>query len=201
MRFNPTVGLIGALAFLTACVDPEAPPIGTVIFTAKPDALTASLVAHFEFESEATTEFLCSLDGETPAPCESPLDLTVEEGAHLFEVTANAEGLDSEPAIHEWTVDRTGPDTVIDSQPAAETDSQEARFTFHATEEGATFECRLDGAAFESCVSDKTYGGLSIGAHAFEVRSIDALGNADATPARFSWLIASLACELGDSRT
>lgn len=44
-------------------------------------------------------------------------------------------------------------------------------------------ECRLDGAAFALCSSPKTYSGLSKATHQFEVRGVDAAGNADATPA------------------
>ena len=51
------------------------------------------------------------------------------------------------------------------------------------------FECQLDGAGFSPCTSPKTYTGLSLGMHTFEVRAIDAAGNVDLTPASYTWTI------------
>jgi expansin (peptidoglycan-binding protein) len=189
-----------ALVFLSACVGDELPP-PSLELTATPAALTASTAAHFEFTSEDTDEFRCTLDGEAIVPCQSPLDLTVDEGTHLFEVLAVIADLESETASYEWTVDLSGPDTVIDTHPATETAETGAAFTFHATETGSTFECRLDDAAFAACTSGKSYTGLALGAHRFEVRGIDSLGNLDPTPASFSWTIGVPACQLGNVRT
>ena len=55
-------------------------------------------------------------------------------------------------------------------------------FAFGASEEGATFECRLDGAEWASCVSPQGYDGLVDGRHRFEARATDALGNTESTP-------------------
>jgi hypothetical protein len=38
------------------------------------------------------------------------------------------------------------PDTTIDTKPDLVTDSASASFTFSSNEQGATFECKLDGA-------------------------------------------------------
>ena len=56
-------------------------------------------------------------------------------------------------------------------------------FLFAASEEGATFECRLDGGEWSSCISPQGYEGLADGRHRFEARAADALGNTEATPA------------------
>jgi hypothetical protein len=60
---------------------------------------------------------------------------------------------------------------------------------FAASEAGASFECSLDGAAYAACTTPKSYSGLTPGAHSFAVRAIDAVGNADATPASYSWTV------------
>lgn len=84
--------------------------------------------------------------------------------------------------------DTTPPDTSITGGPSGTSGSTSAEFTFTATEPG-TFECKLDGGAFEACTSPKSYTGLAAGSHAFAVRATDAAGNADQTPAERTWVI------------
>ena len=43
----------------------------------------------------------------------------------------------------------TGPAATIDSKPANPTSSTSASFTYHSTPAGASFECKLDGGAFD----------------------------------------------------
>ena len=81
------------------------------------------------------------------------------------------------------------PDTVIDSSPPSETQSSAATFQFHATEQGATFRCRLDGGAAAPCASPWPVTGLAGGSHTFEVTSIDAGGTADPSPAAHTWTV------------
>lgn len=85
-------------------------------------------------------------------------------------------------------VDATSPGTTIMGGQSGTTDSASANFTFSSAEGGATFECKVDDAAFAACGSG-TYTGLSNGPHAFEVRATDAAGNTDATPASRTWTI------------
>ena len=60
---------------------------------------------------------------------------------------------------------------------------------FTSTEPGSRFECRLDAGSFVACASPfKKH--LVAGLHRFEVRAIDAAGNADASPARENFRIA-----------
>lgn len=85
--------------------------------------------------------------------------------------------------------DTTPPDTVIDSAPPALTNAASASISFHATEAGSSFACRLDGAAFTACASPATYTGLAGGSHSFAVRATDPAGNADTSPATAVWTI------------
>ncbi len=93
------------------------------------------------------------------------------------------------PSSRTFTVDKTAPETAIDSNPADPSASTGADFTFSASEPGSTFECRLDGGAWGGCASPKSYAGLSQASHVFEVRATDPGGTTDATPATFTWLV------------
>jgi hypothetical protein len=87
--------------------------------------------------------------------------------------------------------DVTPPDTTITAGPVegSTVNPGTATFEFTASEEGSSFECRLDDPLgdFTSCSSPKTYTGLSLGSHTFEVRAKDAAGNVDSTPASRTW--------------
>lgn len=83
----------------------------------------------------------------------------------------------------------TPPDTIIDSGPPASTTSTSATFNFHATENGSTFECKLDAGSFAACSSPQVYSALAVGSHTFSVRAVDVAGNRDLTPASHTWTI------------
>lgn len=85
------------------------------------------------------------------------------------------------------TIDRTAPAApTITSGPSGTTAGSDT-FTFTG-EPGATFECRLDAGSWASCGSPKTYGALTDGSHAFDVRAVDGAGNAGA-PASRTWTV------------
>jgi hypothetical protein len=92
-----------------------------------------------------------------------------------------------------YVVDRPppdpAPDTAILSGPSGIVNATSATFEFFADTAGSTFECRLDGVAFEPCSSPKVYSNLSVGDHAFEVRARTPKGVVDNTPAIRSWTV------------
>ena len=83
--------------------------------------------------------------------------------------------------------DTTAPNTSITGGPSGFTKSRTARFTFKSSEEGSTFECKLDGGSFESCTSPKQYTNLKDGRHTFQVKATDKAGNTDASAAKRTW--------------
>ena len=87
--------------------------------------------------------------------------------------------------------DTTAPDTTITGGPKAKTKKKTATITFSGTDARAvaSFQCKLDSGSFESCASPKTYSRLKKGRHTVEVRSVDAAGNVDPTPATRSWKV------------
>lgn len=89
----------------------------------------------------------------------------------------------------DWQQDSIPPQTTITSAPSSIVKSTSARFGFSSSEAGSKFQCSLDGAAFISCASPKSYTGLKNGKHTFKVRAIDAAGNTDATPAIRAWTV------------
>ena len=97
---------------------------------------------------------------------------------------------DPVPTVYEWTiVDNAAPDTAIDFGPRESTSSTNAVFGVSSDDPTASLECSLDGATFSNCESPIDYSDLALGEHEFAVRSIDASGNTDASPASFAWEI------------
>ena len=88
--------------------------------------------------------------------------------------------------------DVTAPGTTLDSGPSG-TSGGSVSFAFSSAESPLLgFECRLDSSQesdWQSCGSPKAYSGLSTGDHAFDVRAIDAAGNADPSPSTRSWTV------------
>ncbi len=156
-----------------------------------PPAATNATDATFEFSASEPASFECALDGGAFEACSSPKTYTgLADGDHTFTVRATdtAGNTDPAPAERTWTVDTVPPETTIDVAPAAATSSTEATFEFSASKP-STFECSLDGGAFEACESPKTYTALADGDHTFAVRATDTLGNTDPTPAAHTWTV------------
>ena len=174
---------------IDAAADTTAPK--TYLFDG-PSGGTTSRTATFRFGgSELGAGFMCRLDGGAWGGCSSPVSFAgVGDGTHTFEVAAS-DGVndDPTPAARSWSVDGTAPETSIGSTPPAATSATSASFAFDASEGGSSFACSIDGGPFGACASPATYAGLGDGAHSFAVRATDQLGNADGSPAGYSWRI------------
>ena len=158
--------------------------------TDAPSGPTSSTSATFRFSSTDTAAtFQCKLDDRSWSSCTSGKTYTgLPQGSHTFRVRAkdSAGTNDPSPAERTWKVDTVAPATTITSVSVS---GRSATFSFSSSEAGSTFECRLDGGAWQSCSSPRSYGGLKHGSHSFRVRAIDAAGNRDATPALRSFSI------------
>ncbi len=183
-------------ATYTWVVDATAP---NTTITSIPGNPTTSTDAHIIFNGDDGTgtgvaSFECALDGGFSA-CTSPQDFSsLSNGSHTFRVRAidNVGNTDATPASFTWVVDTIAPDTSIIGGPTNPTNGTVASFTFGGNDGTGTgvasFECALDGG-FSACTSPQAYSSLTPGSHTFQVRAIDVVGNTDATPASFTWVV------------
>lgn len=188
----------------------ETPPETTIL--SRPADPSTSPVATFTYASnEAGSSFQCKLDGGNFSGCPST-GITysgLAEGPHTFQVRAidASHNTDQTPAGYSFSVvlspsapaptgtapatgkRRNGgaPNTTIAKQ-ASRTHDRTPTFRFGASAAGASFQCKLDGAAFRTCRSPLTTKTLSYGPHTLQVRAV-VKGATDPTPARFSFRI------------
>ena len=179
-------------------VDATAP---TTSLSSGPAATTTSRRATAEFDGadgRRLKGFECRLDSASDDDwntCQSPESYSgLSDGAHKLEIRAidEAANRDATPVVIDWAVDRTAPATTISSAPSADSATASPSVEFSASETGSTSECSLDGGAWTACsspqgVASLNGGPLSDGAHRLLVRSTDAAGNTEATPAVAAW--------------
>ncbi len=112
------------------------------------------------------------------------------EGSNMVSVIAmDLAGNVSDPVTAVIALDTIAPDTIVISTPPALGNSNSAVFSFTSTEDGSTFECKLDQGSYAACTSPLTYANLPDNAHTFLVRGTDGAGNTDQTPASFIWTV------------
>lgn len=163
-----------------------------VISSAQP-SLTHAMGASFSFgvpgfESAEGLQFQCSLDANDFSPCESPQHYDhLADGEHLFRVATIVEGHQSswEPSDWRWFIDTQEPETTL--APEMVISAGSASLSFACSKPPCSFRCRIDGEAETACNSPFAISNPSPGKHAFSVAAIDAIGNADSTPALRTW--------------
>jgi large repetitive protein len=204
VRATDDAGNQGAAASHVWTVDTVAP---TATVNDGPTDPTNSTSASFEVSVDEPAGFECRLDGGAWTTCASPRYDGLDDGEHTFQVRATDRADNQgEAASYTWTIDTTvpdttAPDTTITGSPAGLSNNTSAAFSPTGSDDetppsAIAFECRLDSqaeAGFGACASPKTYTGLSQGSHTFEVRAVDLAGNADTSPASFSWTVDTVA--------
>jgi Ca2+-binding RTX toxin-like protein len=151
------------------------------------NASGGTVACFLEAEGEPETE-----EGEPPfEPCTTSSSYTpatnLPEGSYEFHLRARDAAMNETEDVRAFSVDTTAPETTITSAPATITDDATPTIEFSSSEAESTFQCRYDVEAFRACsgpgATDTPATALADGAHTFQVRAIDAAGNADATPA------------------
>jgi hypothetical protein len=157
----------------------------------------ASTSASFTFSSsKPNSTFECSLDNSAFAGCASPKSYSgLSQGFHNFRVRAiDASGItDQTPASRNWTVDTVAPDTSITAKPNDPSNNASPSFSFSSNETNSSFQCSIDSGSYSTCTSPKSLSTLSDGSHTFSVRAKDAAGNADQSPAGYTWMVDTVA--------
>jgi len=151
------------------------------------NASGGTVACFLEAEGEPETE-----EGEPPfAACTTSSSYTpatnLPEGSYEFHLRARDAAMNETEDVRAFSVDTTAPETTITSAPATITDDPTPTIEFASSEAESTFQCRYDTEAFRACsgpgATDTPAAALADGPHTFQVRAIDAAGNADATPA------------------
>ncbi|RPJ33463.1 MAG: hypothetical protein EHM35_10520, partial [Planctomycetaceae bacterium] len=166
-------------------------PVATILSGPDSESNVRSATFTFSADQDGST-FECSLDLGPYETCVSPHSIDgLADGSHQFAVQAlTVSGIASvEPAVYDWVVEASAPETTILSGPAATTTATSATFTFSANEASVLFECALDGAAFAECFTPHGVASLSFGEHTLLVRATDNAGNVEQTPASYTWMV------------
>jgi large repetitive protein len=188
--YNWTIDLTAPIATIDSHpVDPG--PGGSAVFKYHANEVGSTFQCSLAKGAASDSFSSCASTGKTYSG--------LDDGTYMFKVRAIDKATNQgDPASYTWEVDNsledtTPPDTVIDSKPPNPSDSSTAVFTYHSTELGSTFECRLDGSPFTGCAATgATYNGLADGPHSFQVKAKDASGNADPYPAGYSFEIVTM---------
>jgi hypothetical protein len=182
-------GNVSNVAAYTWTVDLTAPQL---TLTANVPVRTRLRDASFTFSSTNASIFECSADGVAFATCTSPRALTaLADGPHTMSVRATTATGNSTVANFTWLIDNSSPVLTLVSSPSNPSGSSSASFVFSATDVGsgvASYECRLDSAAYASCASPHTLVGIPEGAHTVLVRALDQLGNVS-NVVSFNWQV------------
>ncbi len=116
----------------------------------------------------------------------TPATSSLSDGTYTTQATqADAAGNTGTSNARTFTINSAAP--TITSKPATPSASASPTFGFTHTVY-TTFQCSLDGAAFSSCTSPKSYTSLANGSHTFQVKALDST-NAATAIASVTWTI------------
>lgn len=167
---------------LTLIATPSANAAAQVAITSGPAAHTNASSATFAFDVTENGTATCQLDAGAFIACTSPVTYTaIADGGHTFRVRTG-----DFQAAHTWIVDTVPPETVFTTAPAISNRTRPPAFVMDS-EQGARFECSLNGEPFKACAAAAEPAPVRDGKNSFAARAVDAAGNVDPTPAQYVW--------------
>lgn len=98
------------------------------------------------------------------------------DGTFNFQLTSTYNSVSSAPTSFVWTRDTTAPSVNISTTAPNPNLITTIELSF-SSNETATYQCSLDGGAYQSCNSPIAYSVLANGAHTFSVIATDSVGN------------------------
>jgi Big-like domain-containing protein len=157
-----------------------------VAITSAPASPTNDTTPTLEFTvDDPTATVTCKVDSRPAVPCASPYTVSpaLADGDHTVTVIAVDPAHNAGHDSATFTVDTAPPETTIDSGPSGTVyNTNSVTFAFSSSENGSTFECKLDNADFAPCDSGDSVA-VDPGDHTFQVRATDPAGNTDPDPA------------------
>lgn len=186
---DPT-GNASAAATRTWTVDTVAPTWPS--FRSIPQGVSSSSSAFFQWWSDASATYTCTVDSAPVACSSSSASLSgLTEGSHTFAVTATDAAGNSTGNEYTWRVDLTNPDApAITAKPDVSTTDTTASFTFASPSSDVSYYlCRLDDGGYFACYGSQQYSNLAVGAHTFTVTAVDQAGR-QSTATTYEWTIA-----------
>lgn len=163
----------------------------TPSFAAASLAPTDVTLSAFQFVGDGVEVEVATVTDTIETEEWSPLTVSTPGGEPTIDYVRVNSQQSSVTAIDDLTYSpQLQPDTLLTSGPSGTVASRAASFGLHATVDGSTFECSLDGAAFAPCTGPANYDGLAEGPHTFRARAVDPYGNLDPTPAERTWAVA-----------
>jgi hypothetical protein len=160
-------------------------------FTSGPNGPTKNNTPVFQFKTnEPGATMQCRVDGGAwLSRCTSPATTNpLSDGPHTFEVRSIDKVLNVEdpPALRSFVVDTAAPNTTITKKPPKRFTKKRVKFKFVVSEPGAKLQCNLDRRGWKACQPTYRFN-VKVGKHKLQVRAVDAAGNADPTPAQYSY--------------
>jgi hypothetical protein len=172
--------------------------------TSGPAMVTSDNAATLEYHSPnepGLTTFRCRFNGGAWVQCDGGVFMVdgLNSGAYTFQVAAVDEGniQDPTPATWSWTVDSKAPDTFITIYPQNPAQQDWADFAFASDESDVTYRCAFEHEeapeggtdAWQPCDPTMVWENLTTGSHIIWVAAVDSVGQWDATPATYTWVV------------
>jgi hypothetical protein len=187
---------------LTLCESTDNSPQTSIVSGPAAGATVATRTPTYGLSADEPSTFQIKVDSGSFQACAASCKVpSLADGSHTLAFRAidtDENGhADLTPATRTVKVaipvatplDKTAPETTIDSHPKPKTKRRRATFSFGSSEAGSSFLCSYDGKAYAPCSSPFATPKLKKGKHRFDVLATDAAGNRDQSAATFFWKV------------